>query len=81
MTMNIDYDESLKLSDPIDPNLSFELHTESGQYKCLLCDKAFKQKSNARTHFKGVHLNERQECRICGLLVRKLKAHINDVHR
>jgi len=81
MTMNIDYVESLKLSDPIDPNLSFELHTESGQYKCLLCDKAFKQKSNARTHFKGVHLNERQECRICGLHVRKLKAHINDVHR
>ena len=54
---------------------------ELGLYSCTTCGKTFKQKSNARTHYQGVHLNLRQKCDLCGIQVRKLKGHLNDVHK
>ena len=55
--------------------------SDLGLFTCKQCGKTFKQKSNARTHYQGVHLNLRQKCELCGIEVRKLKGHLNDVHK
>eukprot|EP00092_Neocalanus_flemingeri_P019359 GFUD01020969.1.p1 GENE.GFUD01020969.1~~GFUD01020969.1.p1 ORF type:complete len:694 (+),score=147.76 GFUD01020969.1:33-2114(+) len=52
----------------------------SGLYHCPQCNQGFKQRSNAQSHFKSVHLNVKKQCTHCGQYFKKLKSHIQDVH-
>jgi len=52
----------------------------SGLYHCPQCNQGFKQRSNAQSHFKSVHLNVKKQCPHCGQYFKKLKSHIQDVH-
>ena len=53
---------------------------ETGLYHCISCDRGFKQKSNAKSHYKTVHENVKKQCLICGLFVKKHKSHVKEVH-
>jgi len=52
----------------------------SGLFHCPQCNQGFKQRSNAQTHYKSVHLNVKKQCPHCGQYFKKLKSHIQDVH-
>jgi len=52
----------------------------SGMFHCPQCNQGFKQRSNAQSHFKSVHLNLKSKCLECGKYFKKLKSHIQDVH-
>ena len=52
----------------------------TGLFHCPQCSQGFKQRSNAQSHFKSVHLNVKSQCLQCGKHFKKLKAHIQDVH-
>jgi len=53
---------------------------ETGLFHCPSCNQGFKQRSNAQSHYKSVHLDIKSQCTDCGKYFRKLKAHIRDVH-
>ena len=55
-------------------------NVDTGMYHCQECEKGFKQKSNAKSHYENVHKNVKHKCKTCGKEVRKLKAHIREVH-
>jgi len=52
----------------------------SGLFHCQRCNQGFKQRSNAQSHFKSVHLNVKKQCPKCRLYFKKIKSHIQDVH-
>jgi len=66
--------------EPLSPDPIVPLLKDSGLFHCPKCDQGFKQRSNAQTHFKAVHLNLKTQCPQCGKHFKKLKSHIQDVH-
>ena len=59
-----------------------EIVGNGSSYKCDICEKEFRQKSNLNTHFKGVHeKSKNQTCNICNASFRDLKRHIKYIHQ
>ena len=58
-----------------------EIVRNGSLYKCNICEKEFRQKSNLNTHFKGVHeKSKNQTCNICNASFRDLNSHIRYIH-